>query len=176
MIFALFALLIAFVFFVCSLLRVRQDPRGGDGDLAQLLQCVTARGSQTDPRHRVIEGSDRRGGCAQATASSPIRFGSLADNSRLACPPYPRKKTHETAVVGDCDAPRGFMPSESTLLPSRLEQGFAAHQCQRVCEVSSNTKALPVPHRCNPSSKSPVDWDTENEFRSPSQRRRWFPA
>ena len=165
MIFALFALLIAFVFFVCSLLRVRQDPRGGDGDLAQLLQCVTARGSQTDPRHRVIEGSDRRGGCAQATASSPIRFGSLADNSRLACPPYPRKKTHETAVVGDCDAPRGFMPSESTLLPSRLEQGFAAHQCRRVCEVSSNSRVLLGLHRCNQWSVSLANWDTANGFR-----------
>ena len=31
--------------------------RGGDGDLTQLLQRVPARGSQTDPRRRVIDRS-----------------------------------------------------------------------------------------------------------------------
>ena len=48
---------------------VRRDPRGSDGDLAQLLQCVPARGPQTDPRRRVIESSVWRGGRRPEAAS-----------------------------------------------------------------------------------------------------------
>ena len=40
---------------------VRRDPRGGDGDLAQFLQRVPARGPQTDPCRRVIGGVGRGG-------------------------------------------------------------------------------------------------------------------
>jgi len=36
---------------------VRRGAQGGDGDLAQLLQRVPARGSQPDPRRRVTDGS-----------------------------------------------------------------------------------------------------------------------
>ena len=34
---------------------IRRDPRGGDGDLAQLLQPVPAGGPQTDAHRRMIE-------------------------------------------------------------------------------------------------------------------------